>query len=119
MPRITEARLAKAEAIAAASAGGHLTWRELAELAAMEAEYAARFPGVMPGAIHGWSAETVDDFLAHQASDQAGRHDELRHRARTPEQRADDHAHNLAIAAMTAEERESYYAAYLEEHSRR
>ena len=105
--------------MAAAGTGGNLTCRELAELAAMEVGYAARFPGVMPGAIYDWPAETVDDFLAHQASDQAGRHDELRHRARTPEQRADDHAHSLAIAAMTVEERESYYAAYLEEHTQR
>ena len=80
---------------------------EAAELAALEAEYAARFP--MP--FSKWSSEMCDTYLAYEAGEAAGRLDELRERPKSPVQRAEDAAAVAKIKAMSRDELDAYLAA--------
>jgi hypothetical protein len=64
-----------------------------------------------------WSSEMCDAYLAYEAGGVAGRLDELRERAKSPQQRAAEAADRILIASMSLDQLDEYMAALLAANS--
>ena len=90
------------------AAGAPLSGLERRELAELEREYQARFPGE----VETWSQEQCDEFIAYSTGRDglAARLGELRRRALSPGEQAQHRATAIAIESMDAAALDLWFA---------